>query len=219
MPFPHVTHHPALPLDFYEELQATFPTADEWGLTPEVDFRLHAAQFLPSRQRLSSAWQAFWHYHLSREFLADLLLFWGDSVTLPLVPSLDECTLGIRNLYNGTIHFEGQYVAFTGAPPVVTEPHIAHWGSLLVILLYFPTLDNSETDGGDLQLFRFDKSPKVNRARQPVGEVTIDTVIPYRANQLVMFPNLSHSLHGVTRRNIDASPRRNIFISLEVPRR
>ena len=96
----------------------------------------------------------------------------------------------------------------------VRGPHCDNRTKAFVALFYLK--DEAEGEGGDLELYRW----KPGRERRcewasaiDPADVELAATVPYRANQLVLFPNWDDAIHGVSPREPSESLRRLVVIS------
>jgi hypothetical protein len=224
-PFAHLVVHEALEPDYYRRLADEFPAAEIIldGREPvsNRNFRYPANAILDDA-RIGSLWREFTAYHASQQFFLEVLELF-DSRFRELHPSL-EATVGKRLLdWQSTIRFrepirdialECQFAY--GAPVDVRSrmigPHVDREVALYAGLFYMRHEDD-DSDGGDLELYRFNTGwPGFDAGTRCVDDerITRCRTIRYASNTLVFFPHSPYALHGVSPRSPTTFPRRHI---------
>ena len=111
-------------------------------------------------------------------------------------------------------HRSGVPVAY-GAPVDVRSrsigPHVNREVALYAGLFYMRD-DDDDSEGGDLELYRFNSAPEfdVGSRRVPDERVTRCKTIRYASNTLVFFLHSPYALHGVSPRSPTTFSRRHI---------
>ncbi len=234
-PFPHVIISNALAPDLYAALAESFPGFARIGWDNPAQpvpnnrrFQMSAADIL-SFDDMPDCWKSFVARHSGPDFLGKVETLFADHWH----PALLE-TLGGRL----TGHETGRLAL--NKPPVETVrilqdarmeintpvhtkasvargPHLDTANRIFSGLLYFrDPADDSE--GGELVLYRWRDGVTADpfTFQQPLDAVTEVARIPYQANQLVMFPQNLHALHGVGLRQPTPHMRRYVFITAEL---
>ncbi len=228
-PFPHIVIENALDASYYTKLAQQFPDISVVNvkgkpLRNNDDCFMGTVDALKSPQ-VAPDWKDFFRYHTSHEFLLEALqLVSNDAVKLH--PSLagdlaqvDKSQVIVADSgQSGRFHMQCQ---FGSNSPVIEESSVrsAHIDKPMKIynaLLYCRS-DGDDSAGGDLILYRFNKTPGFygNRAAMP-GRIEEVLSVPYQANTLVLFLNSVHSVHGVRPRKPTQHIRRYINFQVEM---
>jgi hypothetical protein len=232
-PYPHLVIENALPEEFYNRLEKTFPTMDEFRAILQKDRwfsklrkhrrrdmqkfvqgnrRINLLYKLTSRtQDLKDPWPSFLTYHTSAAFMDDLQHVLGDSFskTFPDFP-LDNCRIGRRGMdRRADISLDALLAINTPAfeQSSVKRPHTDQPNKLIAGLLYFA--DPDDCGGGDLIIYRRKRPPTIDDTKWPAPE-DIEEVrrVPYQANTLVLLVNSAWAVHGISPRKPSPYPRR-----------
>lgn len=234
-PFPHIIIPDALDPDFYAALADGFPVFariawdDPIRRVPSNRRFLMGAESIVEAADMPACWKAFADRHTGPDFLAQVEALFADHWHPALRETLggrltghETARLSLCNPVPPTarILLDARIEINTPVHAEATTPRGAHLDTanrLFSGLLYFrDPADDSE--GGDLLLYRWcDDVPADPFAfQQPPDAVTEVARIPYRANQLVMFPQGLHALHGVGLRQPTPHTRRYVFITAEL---
>lgn len=228
-PFPHLVIHEALPIDYYEQLSAEFPSAKIVlnGREPESNknFRYAADDSLDD-PRISPLWQEFVRHHVSGDFFREACSLF-ESQLCDLHPDRAfDATAGAD--WRTNIRFReppadaSLECQFTYGAPVEARrrsigPHIDREVALYAGLFYLRE-DQDDSDGGALELYRFrDGQPQFERdsRRVPDDRVEAFCTIPYAKNTLVFFLHSPYSVHGVSPRSATPYARRHVNLVAE----
>lgn len=232
-PFPYVFVKDVLPVDFYNQLSSAFPPFSQIGWAdsrklPRSNHRFQlSASVMDINPDISPVLKEFAAYHSSPAFFAEVVDLFRDYWPEDLKRTLGGNLLG---------HEMGRILQDTPRPglilqdarveintPVTGPASSSRWAHLdtanrlFTCLLYLRHPDDDAV-GGDLQLFRW----KNGVSRDPFAfiqsedDVEVVATIPYRPNQMVIFPQTLHSLHGVSVRQPTPHTRRYMFISAEL---
>lgn len=220
-PFPYIVIDNALPLDYYNELDKSFPNYDTIIKNSEYNqnfaYRTSAALSLRN-QNLPSIWKDFIQYHTSFNFVTDVYkLFLNDiydnyPVFKNNLPQKEHC--GVRFLEQKDFNLDCQFVINTPVEKKssVIEPHLDNPIEFYAGLLYMRNKDDDSV-GGNLCTYKFKKDPIFyGKSRVKNQNVNLIEEIEYRPNRLVLFLNTLHSLHGVSEKNISNHYRKYINI-------
>lgn len=233
-PFPHVVARDVLPADLYADLCAGFPSFAEIAWNPadrpppsnrRFDKSTHMLQL---DERTSPAWVAFSTWHASAAFYAQVVALFADHwpAALRRVMGGDMTGLPCRLLRRWELLEPGMVTLdarieintpVTGAGSVSRGPHLDTPNRLYSCLFYLRHPDDDSV-GGDLELYRWRQGPTGDIAafQQPAAAVEHVATIPYRANQMVIFPQGIDALHGVSLRHPTPHMRRYVFITAEI---
>jgi hypothetical protein len=226
-PFPHLVIHEALEPRYYRQLAAEFPPAEIIlnGRTPAGNSNVrYTANETLDDARIGPLWREFARYHASQEFF--------DRVRELFQPTLRELHPGLESSvgkplseWRSSIRFREPIrdialdCQFTYGTPVDVRsrcigPHVDREVALYAGLFYMRD-DDDDSEGGDLELYRFNPGSEVfdpGSRRVPDERVTRCKTIRYAGNTLVFFPHSPRALHGVSPRSPTTFPRRHINI-------
>jgi hypothetical protein len=224
-PFPHLVVHEALDPDYYRQLAADFPAAEIIlnGRTPvsNSNFRYPASAILDD-ERISDQWREFTRLHVSREFFSEVCALFESRIR-ELHPRLESSVAKPLAMWESSVRFREPIrdialeCQFTyGAPVDVRSrsigPHVDRDVALYAGLFYMRE-DDDDSEGGDLELYRFNSCAPAfepGNRRVPDERVTRCKTIRYASNTLVFFLHSPYALHGVSPRSPTRFPRRHI---------
>jgi hypothetical protein len=230
-PFAHYVSRAALPPGLYRQLDASFPSADTilGGRAAAIE---NAAARLPAFKVLDNPaiapeWREFFKIHTSTIFWNDIVRVFGDSLrtTFPRLEEragrrLEDFRVGVRGAEpEADLRLECQFVINTPGTRTssVKTPHVDKRQTLFAALYYFRDPDD-RSEGGDLEFYRWQRSPRFLNYRMILPEdVTPIEAVPYGPNTLACFVNSAQSVHGVTPRGPSVRPRRYINFIAELP--
>ncbi|WP_298327482.1 2OG-Fe(II) oxygenase [Asticcacaulis sp.] len=234
-PFPHVIVPNALPEADYAALCDSFPPFSRIGwatnnpiLPNNRRFALPAANIL-SAEDMPACWKHFVELHSSPDFLAAVAaLFqdhWPRDMLAALGGSLTGHSTGRLNL-SGDDHDRArirQDARIEINTPVrdrascVRGPHLDTPNRLFSGLFYMRAAEDDSV-GGELLLYRWREQPIMAFDAYELPPHSVEEVarIPYRANQLVLFPQGMNAIHGVAPREPTPHCRRYVFITAEL---
>ena len=224
-PFPHVVIPDALEPGYYEELASEFPAAEIIlnGREPESARNLrYAASDILNDIRISDRWREFVRYHVSQDFFKEVHSLFGSHIRT-LHPRLEQSVTRKMSDWNSSVRFrepcrdialecQFAYAAPAAQRSRIIGPHVDREVALFAGLFYMRD-DADDSEGGDLELYRFtDGRPEFEEGsrRVPDDRVTRFRSIRYAKNTLVFFLHSSNSLHGVSPRSVTTFPRRHI---------
>ena len=242
-PFPHVVIDNCLPEEYYQALAAAYPPMNAilqlcrtnphraFSFVGEVEeqnsrYDLSAFQILDRPGRVSKIWLDFVRYHTSGAFFQEVATLFGKEIRLAY-PFLEEAvgrplvewSSGVRHASDCDISLDCQIGINTAVSRAssVRRVHTDAPVELFAILLYFKG-DDDDTQGGDLQLYRWKDQGVRLFLKEEVHESDAELVatIEYQTNTMVMFLNTMDSLHAVTPRQPSAHIRRLVNIIGEV---
>jgi hypothetical protein len=230
-PFAHFVSRAALAPDLYRQLDASFPSAETilGGRPASIE---NAAARLPAfkvldNPAIATEWREFFKIHTSTIFWADIVRVFGDSLrsTFPRLEDrvgrrLEEFRIGVRGAEPEVdLRLECQFVINTPGTRTssVKTPHVDKRQTLFAALYYFRDPED-RSQGGDLEFYRWQRSPRFLNYRMILPEdVTPIETVPYGPNTLACFVNSAQSVHGVTPRGPSVRPRRYINFIAELP--
>lgn len=233
-PFPHIVASRPMPDDDYQKLSAGFPPFSRigWECPPErvPNNRRYAVQAhsIMDSQDYSLEWRKFASLHSSPEFFAEVAaLFeghWPQALLDALGGGLAGHSIGRMTslVADGAQRIQQDArieinTPVRDAPSSSRGPHLDTLNRIFTCLFYLRAPEDDAV-GGDLVLYRWRNGPekKLDSYSLPDDAVEIAAIIPYRPNQLVIFPQSINSLHGVGLRHPTPHMRRYVFITAEL---
>jgi hypothetical protein len=232
-PFPHVVVPDALPAHVYARLSADCPGYRRvfcdipFDRLPDNQRYALSAQLIRDGEDIAQSWKQFAEYHTSAAFLAELAaLFeghWPRQMLDALGGSLEGNSIGLHSYAkpgDWRIHMDSRIEINTPVRGAPSTPRGAHLDTTnrLYSGLYYLRSPEDDSEGGELILYRWRQPPSepLDRYELPDEAVEVAAVIPYRANQLVLFPQTIGSIHGVGVRHPTEHIRRYVFITAEI---
>lgn len=237
-PFAHVVVPDALDPAFYAELSAGFPSVDRI-VAATITRRMPSNRryALPAHMVLESddlpdCWKRFAGLHSDPAFFAEVAdLFrdhWPPELLAAAGGRLTGHAMGRLRLFDlppaEPLHIAQDARLEVNTPvrdraSVVRGPHLDTPNRLYSGLFYLRAPED-DSEGGELLLYRWRRGPVGDIAAYELPPDAVEEVvrIPYRANQLVLFPQNVHALHGVGARGPTPHARRYVFITAEMNR-
>ncbi|PWC88086.1 hypothetical protein TSH100_08335 [Azospirillum sp. TSH100] len=234
-PFPHIVIPDVLEAAGYAQLAESYPGFGRIGWDdparriPSNQRFMLGADMIMADSGMPDCWRAFAARHSGPEFLAEVEeLFAGHwhpalrrvldgrltghttaRLSFMTAPPGDETILQDARIEINT--------PVSGKASVSRGAHLDTPNRLFTGLLYFRD-PADDSVGGELVLYRWRDgvSSQPFAFQQPAEAVEEVVRIPYRANQLVMFPQGIHALHGVGMRHPTPHMRRYVFITAEL---
>jgi hypothetical protein len=233
-PFPHVIVKDALDEELYQALSRQFPSSAMFGqdgkpLASNKSYRIAAHQSLAD-ERVSSLWKEFIGCHVSQDFYNKVLSVFDKSVArlypdLPAVLGADPKHMVARARSAGDVDIAGLDAQFVYTSPVVKpstscQPHTDRERCLYGGMLYM-RLAEDDSQGGDLEFYRFKPGQERYRLRRHMGIEGLECVktVPYDTNLFVIFLHSAKALHGVSPRTVTPHPRRYVNLICEYPKK
>ncbi len=227
--FPAIAIPNALPHDYYEALERTFPSVEKVTggapLESNVKHRWGVRESLAD-PGLAEIWKEFLRYHASQDFFREFCALFGDAVarTHPGLERnfgkpLEAFSVGLRHSAKADDDRNASEdvmvdLQFSWNTPVREEsrvrgPHLDSPVKLFAGLLYFRH-EADDSTGGDLEFYRLRRGtyPRPKAARIDLDEVEPIERVPYAGNTLVLFVNSPRAIHGPTERSVTETPRR-----------
>lgn len=231
-PFPHIFIRDVLDQATVRALGDGFPPFSKigWsgGKAPRSNHRFQLSAWqITEFANLSPTWNEFVSRHASPEFYAQVVALFHDFWPPALTEALGGSLLGHSTGWLMRDHFDKRRILqdarieintpVTGPPSSSRGPHLDMPNRLYSGLLYLRA-DDDDSEGGELELFRWRSGPVANTEAYelPADAVEVVARIPYRANQLVMFPQNINAIHGVGIRQPTPHTRRYVFITVEI---
>lgn len=210
-PFPYIIIDNALPIDYYNKLDAAFPSykkiISDREYFQNFAYRKNSAEALKDDD-IPRIWKEFIRYHTSYSFVKEVYKVFGEDIVRQYPPMknnfLQDSHCGIRFLEKKDFNLDTQFVINT---PVeyessVIEPHLDNPVEFFAGLLYMRNT-NDNSSGGNLCTYKFKKDPIFyGKSRVKNEHVDLIEEIEYKPNRLVFFINTLHSLHGVTNKSV-----------------
>ena len=176
---------------------------------------------------MSAVWKEFTALHSSPAFFEQVVAlfqdFWPDALKEALGGSLLGHSMGLlmRDQFDTCRILQDARIEInTPVTKAASSSRGAHLDTMnrLFTCLYYLRAPDDDARGGDLELFRWKNGPvaDVDIYRVPADAVEVVKVIPYRANQMVIFPQGINAIHGVGIRHPTPHTRRYVFISAEI---
>lgn len=231
-PFPHLVVPDVLDEDIHRQLSQSFPPFSMIGWdgprAPRSNSRFQLSAWpIMETLPLPEVWKAFVRLHSSPAFFAEVVALFRDHWPAALTEALGGDLLGhpmgllmrdgfdrARILQDARVEINTPVVA---APSTSRGPHLDTPNRLFTCLYYLRHPDD-DAMGGDLELFRWKNGPVagIDTYALPADAVEVAAVVPYRANQMVIFPQSINSIHGVGIRHPTPHTRRYVFVSAEI---
>jgi hypothetical protein len=230
-PFAHVVARDVLDQATYDALSAGFPPAQQiaWEGSPlpsNVRFEL-SAWLIQLRPDMSRPWKEFAMLHTSAAFFAEVVDLFRDHWPAAMTQALGGTLLGhpmgmrVRDPFGSARILQDARIEIN--TPVTGNARSSRGAHLdtpnrLFSALFYMRHPEDDTVGGDLELFRWKSGPValLDRYQLPPDAVECVATIPYRANQLVIFPHGIDALHGVSVRQPTRHVRRYVFVTAEI---
>lgn len=232
-PFPHIVARDPMDRHLYEELSAGFPPFSRIGWHCAADKVPNNRRYEMSAQAIldapdmSTNFKEFAARHSEPEFLSEVAsLFrghWPEAMLAVLGGSFEGHSTGrLSYTQHGSyrIHQDARIEINTPVrerPSSSRGPHLDTPNRLFSCLFYM-RLPEDDSTGGDLLFYRWRNGPvaPIDRHELPSEAVEMVATIPYRANQLVIFPQTINSIHGVGVRQPTPHMRRYVFLTAEI---
>ena len=216
-PFPHIVKRNALDPALFQELVSEFPNLDQFpGNTDGSNIRLT----LPicdaaNSEHVTPLWHDFLKAHADRDHLLGWVDLFSDQIkshypaAAKFVDNAEKLSVGVK----GQDATDKTHVTLsssidantpvTDGPTSVRGPHVDNPTKLLVALLYLR--DESESEGGDLQLYRLKPGRSLEESVLPGCHFRDEAVehvstVRYEPNTLFVWMNSAQSIHGVSPR-------------------
>lgn len=232
-PFPHLVIENALPVEDYQRLEASFPPLDailgfpsKNGLASNRRYTMSSWPLL-LRDDVVSCWKEFLQRHVGQQFLAQVFAqfagHWDERLVslLEHAVSHDDVGLLLRDAHrSGRVLLDARVEINNPVSKVASSARGVHLDTpnRLYSGLFYLRSEEDDSIGGELELFTWKEPPppNIDVFELPVEMVEKVGSIPYRANQLVLFPQSMLALHGVGVRHPTPHIRRYVFITAEI---
>ncbi|WP_207459239.1 2OG-Fe(II) oxygenase [Azospirillum sp. SYSU D00513] len=232
-PFPHVFVRDVLDEETHRALNDGFPSfATITGADPRFSPRSNRRYQLSSwpiliHPDMSEAWKAFVAHHASPAFYAEVVALFRDHWPNALREALGGDLMGhpmglmLRDDFKKARILQDARAEIN--TPVLDKPSSSRGAHLdmpnrIFSCLYYLRHPDDDAVGGELELFRWKNGPvpNINVYELPPDAVEVVKTIPYRANQMVIFPQSIDAVHGVGIRHSTPHIRRYVFITAEI---
>ncbi|WP_448192472.1 2OG-Fe(II) oxygenase [Azospirillum sp. sgz301742] len=232
-PYPHVFVRDVLDEDTHRALNDSFPPFSMmgWANPKRLPRSNHRFQFsawpILNSPDMPDVWKEFVTLHSSPAFFAEVVaLFhahWPAALKQALGGDLLDHPMGLllRDDFNRARILQDARAEIN--TPVTAGPSSSRGAHLdtpnrMFTCLYYLRHPDDDAEGGDLELFRWKNGPvaDIDTYELPQDAVEVVETIPYRANQLVIFPQGIDAIHGVGIRHPTPHTRRYVFISAEI---
>ncbi|PWC40657.1 2OG-Fe(II) oxygenase [Azospirillum sp. TSO35-2] len=231
-PFPHVVLSDVYDDETHRALNEGFPSFAQVGWAdpnrkPGSNRRYQlSAWLIMNHSEMSPVWKEFVRRHSAPDWFAEVVALFRGHWPDALLRALDGDLLGHpmgRLLCDGYDRARILQDAraevntpVTAGPSSSRGPHLDTPNRLFTCLYYLRRPDDDAV-GGDLELFRWKNGPVgIDGYEVPADAVEVVATIPYRSNQLVIFPQGIDALHGVSVRHPTPHIRQYVFISAEI---
>lgn len=233
-PFPHVIVKDALDKELYQALSQQFPRGEMFEkdgkpLANNKSYRIPAHKALAD-ERVSELWKEFVQCHTGQAFY-DKVLSVFDKQIKRLYPDLADILgrnphdMEARVRRRGDEQIAGMDAQFVYTSPVTTPstscpPHTDRERCLYGGMLYM-RLEEDDSQGGDLEFYRFKPGQERFRLRRHMGMEGLECVktVSYDTNVFLIFLHSALSLHGVSPRTVTPYPRRYVNFICEYPKK
>ncbi|MGE5477118.1 MAG: 2OG-Fe(II) oxygenase [Bacteroidales bacterium] len=232
-PYPHVVKQDVFDEDTHRALSEGFPGFHQIGWAdqrraPPSNHRYQLSAWpILNHTDLPQVWKDFVRLHSSPEFYAQVVeLFrdhWPEALKQALGGDLLGHAMGLlmrddfpkaRILQDSRCEVN---TPVTAGPSSSRGPHLDTLNRIYTCL-YYLRLPEDDAVGGDLELFRWKNGPiaNIDVYALPADAVEVVATVPYRANQMVIFPQGISAIHGVGIRHPTPHIRRYVFTSAEI---
>lgn len=231
-PYPHIFVPDVLDADTARALGESFPPFSmigwENGGPPPSNARFQlSASVMQGFDGIPQVWKDFSALHSSPAFFEQVVALFKDHWPQELLQTLGGSLLGhsmgriMANDFSECRILQDARVEIN--TPVTKGPSSSRGAHLdtpnrLFTCLYYLRSPEDDAVGGDLELFRWKGEPPahIECYNLPADSVEVVKTIPYRANQMVIFPQGINAVHGVSIRHPTPHTRRYVFISAEI---
>lgn len=228
-PFPHVSLSDVLDERTWRALSDGFPPFSAIGWSDpsrpprsNTRYQLSAWQIL-QHSDMSDVWKRFVALHASPAFFAEVAALFREHWPQALKGELSDQPMGLllrdgfgpaRILQDARIEIN---TPVTAGPSSSRGPHL-DTANRIFSCLYYLRDPQDDAIGGDLELFRWREGPVDDIDAFVLPETAVEKVltVPYRANQMVIFPQGIDAIHGVSVRQPTPHMRRYVFITAEL---
>lgn len=232
-PFPHIVVPDALGPALYRQLCAGFPPFARIGWAdpkhpPSSNHRFElSAAMMMADAAMPEAWQTLAALCSDRAFFDSVVaLFdahWPAALRQALGGTLDGHTMErlVRHRPQAArIALDARIEINCPVTAAASSPRGAHLDTANRIYsgLFYMRHPEDDSQGGDLQLFRWKDGPvrETDVFELPAERVDCVVTIPYRPNLLVFFPHGIDAIHGVSVRQPTPHFRRYVFLTAEL---
>ncbi|MDP3779199.1 MAG: hypothetical protein Q8R30_04115 [bacterium] len=220
-PFPHIILENAVDDTLYRELANSLP---DWSLFTDKEYRSNVRLSVSPKKMLENnhipdVWKEFTKVNCKQETLERFIWAFEDDLKRYYPDgwwrNLKAGILNIDTYENHDILMDTGLAFNTPVYKPSKSVVTAHVDlpNKFPVGLWYMRKDEDDSQGGDLELYRFRGRPLFHSHHFASPEV-IEKVktIPYKKNLLALFFNSLHSLHGVTERSVTSHARN--FVAL-----
>lgn len=231
-PYPHVFVPDVLDAETARALGEGFPpfSTIAWagGGAPPSNSRYQLSATLMERfEDIPQVWKDFSALHSSPAFFEQVVALFQDYWPAALKQALGGSLLGhsmgriLQHTFDECRILQDARVEInTPVTKAASSSRGAHLDTpnRMFTCLYYLRSPEDDAVGGDLELFRWKAEPSANIECYNLSADSVEVVktIPYRANQMVIFPQGINAIHGVSIRHPTPHTRRYVFISAEI---
>jgi len=235
LPFPHIVIENALPIEFHDELRATFPTPSDLGVDPTRNNHRWSTKALdlPRISSVTNLWRRFINYHSSQLFWDDVVRVFGEVICKQFPHQfkspheLLRFEVNVRDLNSTNKHSLELDAQISGNTPVRTPGvprgvHVDAPNALYAGLYYLRQTDDC-SEGGDLQLWEWKEGYSYRKKSSAYKEgvdarhLRLTKTVSYRSNTLVFLINSLDALHSVTERKPTTNTRQFVNLVCDTP--
>ncbi len=223
MPFPHIVIKNALDENTYKDLSKKFPLEFFVKNNKKNINNVRKDLFLDelnTMQDVDDDWKKFIEYHSSITFFNEVLHIFEKTILNTYSKKFDNK----EKLYN--CNPVNRFSTSVNTPVLeassVRSAHLDNLNKLFTGLFYMK-LEDDKSNGGDLELYSWNKDiSKVKKRKLANNEIDIDYIkyektISYEPNTFLIFLNSLDALHGVTPRSLTKSYRRMCVFTSQLP--
>jgi len=221
--FPYIHIENALDEEFYNKLSVDFPKyesfTDDKYIRENSRYDISGINYMGN----SPAWKEFLEYHTSDDFFKNIIsIFNNEILNLKNKDLLN--LLSKKNLKIGSVRKDLKEkkidiwqdigininTKVSENKPSVRTPHLDNPTKIYGGLFYMRN-PRDECKGGNLELYKFKDKKKYSGNAVPSRFVKKFSEVSYKENNLVIFLNTDHSIHGVTPRSETEFSRRFLY--------
>ncbi len=221
--FPYIHIENALDEEFYNKLSVDFPKyesfTDDKYIRENSRYDISGINYMGN----SPAWKEFLEYHTSDDFFKNIIsIFNNEILNLKNKDLLN--LLSKKNLKIGSVRKDLKEkkidiwqdigininTKVSENKPSVRTPHLDNPTKIYGGLFYMRN-PRDECKGGNLELYKFKDKKKYSGNAVPSRFVKKFSEVNYKENNLVIFLNTDHSIHGVTPRSETEFSRRFLY--------
>lgn len=224
-PFPHAVIEEALPDDLCRRLIETRPPISPPPSRPANRTAI-PAWMLMDLPHYDPVWHAFAKRHIQPDILRKIRRVFNDDWPdhLPDPPEDDRAhgTLWRDSHETHEVLCDARLELISPNPDSIAAHRGPHLDApnRLFSALYYLRAPEDDSVGGGLTLYRFRAGPPARLDVNAFDPTLVEEAVtlPYKANQLVVFPNRPTAIHGAAPRDPTEHDRAYVFVTAEVAR-